>query len=231
MLVCPENLIRLFSTIPGVDLCRGPGNLAKDDFQAHIPLMSLPRIFGTLPDNNPNKVPYLDSQKEKNLPTSLPGSPKVGIVWAGNPDQANDQFRSCTADAFLPLLRVPGIEFFSLQKGEQTAELAALPENMQITDLDKLIDDYADTAALVQQLDLVISIDTSVAHLAGALNVPVWVAVYHNADWRYQRDSEHCPWYPGMRQFWQASSNEWDAVFDSMSEALATWRDTHKPPN
>ncbi len=229
ILVCPENLLRLFGAIPGVDLCRGPGDINMDDFQAHISLMSLPRIFATRPDNIPDKVPYLEAQANKDLSLPHSGARRVGIVWAGNSGQANDQFRSCTIEMLLPLLRIPGIDFFSLQKGEQAADLNTLPEDVQITDLDSLIDDYADTAALVEQLDLVISVDTSVAHLAGALNVPVWVAVYYNADWRYQRDSEHCPWYPGMRQFWQATANEWDPLFDNMSEELAAWRDSDDP--
>jgi uncharacterized protein (TIGR03032 family) len=222
MLVCPDNLVKLFSVIPGVDECRGPGDLDKKAFKARISLMSLPKVFATNADNIPATTPYLvnPTPEQPVLPAGKTGGLKVGVVWAGNPDQANNRLRSCDIEAFLPLLRVPGVDFYSLQKGERVKDLDDLPDDVSVINLDNLINDYADTAALVQQLDLIISVDTSVAHLAAALHKPTWTLVYYNADWRYQRDSDNCLWYPSMRQFWQAEPMQWQPVFEQVVQAL-----------
>ena len=223
-MVCPEPLVRLFAKLPAVDECRGPGELDKNAFHARISLMSLPLVFDTHADNIPAVTPYLTvpTPNQPALPQGKNGGLKVGIVWAGNPEQANNYLRSCAIDAFLPLLRVPGVDFYSLQKGERAQDLSGLPEDVSVINLDDLIHDYADTAALVQQLDLVISVDTSVAHLAAALNRPTWVLVYYNADWRYPRDNDSCPWYPSMRLFWQAEPMQWQFVFEQVAQALTT---------
>ncbi|MEJ2573786.1 MAG: TIGR03032 family protein [Gammaproteobacteria bacterium] len=228
MLVCPEHLVKLFSVITGVDECRGPGELDKNAFQARISLMSLPRIFGTNADNIPAVTPYLivPTPNQPVLPKGKTGGLKVGIVWAGNPDHSNNRLRSCDIEEFLPVLRVPGIDFYSLQKGECVKDLLRLPEDVSVIDLDTLINDYADTAALAQQLDLIISVDTSVAHLAAALDKATWTLVYYNADWRYQRDRKDCLWYPSMRQFWQAEPMQWQPVFAQLAQALTTFGKT-----
>lgn len=221
MLVCPENLVKLFEAIDGVDEVRGPGNLDKDIFQSWIPLMSLPKIFGTEPDNIPTESPYLTvpTPNSPALPTGK-GGLKVGFVWAGNPDQSNDQFRSMKLEDWYPILRNEGVDFYSLQKGERVHDLDTLPDDVSVINLDELITDYADTAALIDQMDLVISVDTSVAHMAAAINKPTWVLVYYNADWRYTPDSEDCPWYPAMRQFWQQEVNNWQPVIERISSEL-----------
>jgi Glycosyltransferase family 9 (heptosyltransferase) len=147
---------------------------------------------------------------------------KVGIVWAGNPTHKSDRFRSLAADSVLPHLAMPGVQLYSLQKEPRPADAPVLAGlGSDVIDLAPRLGDFADTAAAVAALDLVISVDTSVAHLAGAMGCPVWVLLPYAQDWRWLRDREDTPWYPGMRLFRQRAPQAWADVIARVSAELA----------
>ena len=146
---------------------------------------------------------------------------KIGIVWAGSPTYQNDRHRSCRLSAFMPMLGIPGIDFFSLQKGEPSRELAELMPGLAVHDLDAAIRDFGDTALCIEQLDLVISVDTAVAHLAGALGKPVWVLLAAVPDWRWGLAGDTTPWYPSMRLFRQTQRGDWAEVMARVAAALS----------
>jgi FkbM family methyltransferase len=159
--------------------------------------------------------------KTQNSPPPLSTPPlKVGIVWASNPDNSTAKKRSCPLSYFLSLLEIPGVALYSLQKDLSESDAALLESRSTIQDLRPLINDFADTAAAIAQLDLVISVDTAVAHLAGALGKPVWTLLPYVADWRWLLQREDSPWYPTMRLFRQAQPDDWAGVFARVAEAL-----------
>ncbi|WBL82159.1 tetratricopeptide repeat protein [Bradyrhizobium xenonodulans] len=195
-------------------------------FDLQLPLMNLPRIFGTTLDTIPADVPYLhpDPARLSRWQVALAGATalKVGVVWAGNARHKGDRQRSLPAAAVLPRLVMPGVQLYSLQKEPRPDDgevLAALGSD--IVDLAPALGDFADTAAAVAALDLVIAVDTSVAHLAGALGRPVWMLTPYALDWRWLRDREDSPWYPTMRLFRQRAPREWDDPLLRISAALA----------
>ena len=148
-------------------------------------------------------------------------SPAVhSIAWAGRPTHPNDRNRSLKLDAFAPLAQLAGVRFVSLQKGGAAAEAKSLPEGMELLDVGQELKDFADTAALVAALDLVIAVDTSVVHLAGAMGKPVWVLLPFAPDWRWLLDRNDTPWYPTLRLFRQKRRMEWDPVVASIREEL-----------
>jgi uncharacterized protein (TIGR03032 family) len=145
---------------------------------------------------------------------------KIGIVWAGSSIHANDRNRSCTVQDFLPLLQVPNVTFYSLQVGDRASEISQLPPEIQIHDLSDRLKDYGATAAAIDQLDLVITVDTSVAHLAGAIGKPVWTLLCYNPDWRWLLDRSDSPWYPTMTLFRQPTPHDWQSVFNQVIQEL-----------
>ena len=152
--------------------------------------------------------------------------PKVGLVWAGNPDHVNDAWRSATLEQFAPLAN-SGATFYSLQKGPAASRTASPPRGMPLIDLTKDLHDFADTAALVSNLDLVITVDTAVAHVAGALGKPAWVLIASEHDWRWLIARQDTPWYPTLRLFRQCIPGQWPQVAQRVAEALA---DYHQRP-
>ena len=202
-----------------------PGN-PLPEFAWHCPLMSLPLAFGTTLKSIPAQTPYLpvpDEARERAARLRWPeGGLRVGLAWAGSPGHLKDRYRSVPLELLQPLLAVDGVRFFSLQVGPASAELAALAES-RITDLVLEIGDMADTAALIERLDLVIGVDTAVAHLAGALGRPVWVLLPVSSDWRWLRNREDSPWYPAMRLFRQRELGEWRPAIDMARAALEEW--------
>jgi tetratricopeptide (TPR) repeat protein len=195
-------------------------------FDLQLPLMSLPRVFGTTLDDIPADVPYLhaDPGKLSRWRAALADveALKVGVVWAGNPNHKGDRQRSLSAAAVLPRLMMPGVQLYSLQKEPRPEDgevLAALGSD--IIDLAPALGDFSDTAAAVAALDLVIAVDTSVAHLAGALGRPVWMLTPYALDWRWLREREDSPWYPTMRLFRQRRPRVWDDPLLRLSAALA----------
>jgi len=207
----------LDETPPSCDLC--------------VPMLSIPGLIGTRTDTIPRPIPYLRpaeaDRRAWRYRLAGEGRLKVGLVWAGEPRKddvkANsvDLRRSLTLAAFAVLARVPNVAFYSLQKGEAGAQAKAPPPGMAIVDWTDELNDFADTAALIEQLDLVITVDTSVGHVAGGLGKPVWVLSRFDACWRWLDNCEDSPWYPTMRLFYQDEPGVWDAPLSRLTAALA----------
>ena len=194
-------------------------------FEVHCPLMSLPRIFATDLTNIPHDVPYLSANLagaeawRERLACAASGL-KVGIVWAGHRGHTNDRNRSLSLAALAPLAGVFGVRFFSLQKGDAASESHHPPPGMELTDVGQDLNDFADTAALIANLDLVIAVDTAVVHLAGAMGRPVWTLLPFVPDWRWLLGREDSPWYPTMRLFRQPEAGDWESVIRRVAEEL-----------
>ena len=226
-------LVRLLSGLAGARHVVATGE-PLPPFDAWIPMLSLPLAFNTEVGTIPADVPYLraDPRAVAAWRARLAGLPgrKIGLVWAGasRPDQprANyvDQRRSIALDLFAPLASVADVCLVSLQKGNAAARAATKPSGMVVHDWTAELTDFADTAALVEALDLVISVDTSVVHLAGALGRPVWVLNRYDQCWRWLRDRTDSPWYPTARLFRQHAPGEWSGAIDDVVDALRAWR-------
>lgn len=218
----PPQLARIIATAPGISqvITRG-APLPATDF--HAPLMSLPGLFHTTPETIPARVPYLfpPPTSPLSLPR-VPGERRIGLVWAGGTAHQKDHLRSLPFAALLPLLQIPNCQFFSLQVGPRARDLASLPDSSAVTDLSPHLADFSDTATVIAQLDLVISVDTAVAHLAGALGKPVWMLLAFAADWRWQMDRTDSAWYPTARLFRQSQRGEWSPVIAAVAEHLAS---------
>jgi hypothetical protein len=186
--------------------------------------MSLPLVMETGPRNVPATVPYLHADPDlvKGFATPISGANevRVGLAWAGNPQFRHDRFRSTSLARLSALAGVRGVHFFSLQKGAPSAEAARPPAGLPLTDLSHRLNDFADTAAAMANLDLVISTCTSVAHLAGVMGRPLWVMLSTSADWRWPRDREDNPWYPTARLFRQPKPGDWEAVAEKIAAEL-----------
>ena len=192
-------------------------------FDYHVPLLSLPGMFRTCPDTIPAKIPYLAASPKKSAywrnridPSRL----AIGIVWSGKPSHRNDRNRSCPFSKFKALLAIPGIQVIGLQKGAAASQAAELPPDSGFENVGHRLGHFDDTAGLIESLDLVITVDTSVAHLAGAMGKPVWVLVPFAPDWRWLLDRSDTPWYPTMRLFRQPKAGDWDAVFRKVKKEL-----------
>jgi tetratricopeptide (TPR) repeat protein len=213
----------LARTFAGVDRVVDPdGSIPEFDFLVH--LFSLPRIFNTEVDSIPAVVPYIEAPVERVRRWSGrlgdEGALKVGVVWAGNPEHKNDRYRSIRLAALAPLWQVAGVRFIALQKGAAAGELVSLPAGLDVVNLGPELEDFCDTAAVISQLDLVLCVDTAVAHLAGALGKPVWLMVAQPADFRWLEGREDSPWYPTMRLFRQSRRGDWDEVIERVQVAL-----------
>ncbi len=218
---CPAPLVRLLGRCPGVDHATA-STTGLPPFDVQALLLSLPGLFRTSPATIPAEVPYLfaDPALAEHWRSDLgPGGFKVAIAWQGNP-ASKDRRRAAPLAQFEPLARVEGVRLLSLQKGPGADELPALADRLGIRDLGPYLGDFDDTAAVLANMDLVISVDTALAHLAGALGVPAWVALRFAADWRWLRDREDSPWYPTMRLFRQPEPGNWEAVFAHMAREL-----------
>ncbi len=213
---CPRSLIRLLQTHPDVDQLI-PQDSPLPAFDVHAPLLSLPHILGTTLETIPAAVPYLHPPERLELEDT--NHFKVGIVWSGNPDHRNNHLRSCQLEHFRVLQDIPGIRFYSLQKGPAATDLQTVT-GLPLQDWSERLQDFADTAAAIAQLDLVITVDTAVAHVAGALGRPVWLLLHHSPDWRWMLDRADTPWYPTMRLFRQAQLGDWQGVFEQVKVAL-----------
>ncbi|UKJ75896.1 tetratricopeptide repeat protein [Azospirillum brasilense] len=217
------DLVPLFRGLPGVEWVFARGE-ALPAFDWQCPLLSLPRAFATRLESVPAAVPYLtaDPARAATWRERLAGDGlTVGLVWAGNPQFAGDRERSPGLAALAPLLAVPGCRFFGLQLGPGHDELAGRAMPPSFTDLAPEIGDFADTAAIMASLDLVVSSCTAPAHLAGALGVPLWVLLSHTPDWRWLLDRADSPWYPTARLFRQPRPGDWATVADEIAAALA----------
>jgi tetratricopeptide (TPR) repeat protein len=235
ILVCPPPLVTLLGRC-GQNLEVLPQGAPLPPIDAQASLMSLPGLLRTLPQAGSGSPPYLqpaaDLVEQWRAELSGYAGLKVGIVWQGNPNYRGDQFRSVRLAEFLPLAEVAGATFFSLQKGFGGEQVAEIADRLPLVDLSERLDDEAgpfmDTAAVMANLDLVITTDTAAAHLAGALAVPVWVALAHVPEWRWLLGREDCPWYPSMRLFRQVAPGDWPSVFGRMAAELGAMRDQER---
>jgi tetratricopeptide (TPR) repeat protein len=245
VLEVPGPLVRLLATLEGVDQLIEAGQ-PLPPFDCHCPLLSLPLASGTNEASIPAATPYLSAQpaaagewRERierdcitgtgtgaGTGTDAIGALKVGLVWAGE-NRAHvaelrkiDARRSLAFEQLAPLFDVPNVRFFSVQKGAAAPQLAASAQRERVVDHTDLLHDFADTAALVANLDLVISVDTSTAHLAGAIGRPVWILNRFDTCWRWLLERSDTPWYPSARLFRQPALGDWGSVIDAVRAAL-----------
>jgi Glycosyltransferase family 9 (heptosyltransferase) len=235
ILEVPKPLRELMSTLPCMVQIVSRGD-PLPAFDLHCPLLSLPLAFGTLIETIPSRTPYLAAPENKRSAwRDRPGKhglgkherPRVGLVWAGDPRKnlpgANrvDRRRSLQFDRLAPVLQVRECEFYSLQKGDDAqTQLRDSTLDHRIIDWSADFHDFSDTAALIENLDLVIAVDTAVAHLAGALGKPLWLINRYNTCWRWLLDRDDSPWYPTARLFRQDKSRVWDGVIARVQAAL-----------
>lgn len=225
--LCRPEQLALMQGLAGPDIVAGleTGEQYFAEADYWVFLMSLPWLAGTTEQTIP-PVPYLSAEPERIArlaPYMESSGPRIGFVWRGNPQHSNDAARSLPGpETLAPLWRIPGLSFFSLQKSP--VGLPPLPADQPCIDLGPLLHDFADTAAALVQLDLLICVDTSTAHLAGALGVPCWVLLpSYKTDWRWQRDRADSPWYPSLRLFRQTVRDDWATPLAAVAEALAQW--------
>ena len=229
IVLCPKPLQRLLKNCEGVDeVC---DTITANQFDEHIAMLSLPNVFGTTLTNLPARVPYLFAEPTMVAPWAARFADvagfKIGLVWAGNAreNKANaniiDRRRSLHLQRLLPLLDVPNATFISLQMGPPAEQIDALNLRDRILDPMGEVTDFADTAAIIESLDLIISVDTSVAHLAGGLGKPVWILSRYDACWRWLRNRSENPWYPTAKIFGQPTLGDWDSVIENVRVALA----------
>ena len=227
VLQCQPALAKILGSCPGIDQIVEAGTPLPGSHLA-APLLSLPLLCRTTLETIPAEVPYLAVDPARvdfwrARVAAIPGS-KVGICWRGNPNFKRDRFRSVPLASFAPLAAVPGVCLVALQRGPGLEQIAQQSEFPGIVDLPGRSEDPAegwlDTAALIKALDLVVSIDTALVHLAGALGAPVWVALPFVPDWRWLLDREDSPWYPTVRLFRQRSPGDWPEVFERIRVAL-----------
>ena len=222
-LECERILTPLLGSVPGITAVHVAGD-PHPDFDRVVPLMSLPRLFGTTLESVPADVPYVGAAADRvaawrDRLAGVTGL-KVGIAWAGNPAHENDHNRSLPAVVLEPLTEIPGAVVFSLQVGPGEGELTRLTDG-RVFDLAGHLSDFAEAAAAVASLDLMITVDTALAHLAGALARPVWVMLPFDPDWRWLLGRAESPWYPTARLFRQPRPGAWAAVVADVARALA----------
>jgi tetratricopeptide (TPR) repeat protein len=236
-LLCPPSLKRLFSNVAGVDLLiTEKMSLPTCDVQA--PLLSLPMILGTTLETIPSPIPYLRPEpalttvwreRLRTHPDATVDEFRVGIVWCGSSSRNADHDRSIPLAALTPLASIPGVRLISLQCHAGVEQLEHIPNWMRVSlpdyrdgvSIDSDDDAFVDTAAIMESLDLVLTIDTATAHLAGALGVPVWVLLKKVPDWRWMLEREDSPWYPTMRLFRQSEAGNWDDVIGRVATEIS----------
>lgn len=229
LLECPPELSRLFSGLSSL-VRIVPAGEELPSFDLHCPLLSLPKLLGTRLETIPAEIPYLSvpeaARSAMPVLAARPEAPlKVGLVWAGNPVHHNDPNRSLDFALLAPLFKVPNITWVILQKDRRPDHFSILAARRGWLDplAEGAVQDFADTAALVEQLDLLIGVDTALAHLAGALGKPVWVMLPANPDWRWLTERDDSPWYSSMRLFRQPRRQAGPDVVERVEAELAVW--------
>lgn len=220
---CEEALLRVVQSIPEVDAAvsrNRPPPVETCDLQC--PLTSLPLLFKTRVDTVPDRVPYMfvpeHLRRKWAEKLAAIGSPRVGLVWAGRKDYPKNALRSIPLEKFSPVAGIEGVNFVSLQKGEEARQIAET--GLKLIDRMDECDDLMETAALITQLDLVVSVDTAVMHLTGALGKPLWLVNRFETEWRWMLEREDSPWYPTMRIFRQRRTGSWEEVIARVAGAL-----------
>ena len=203
-----------------------PDKAILSEFACYVPLLSLPRIFGTSVETVPAEIPYLTAPEELTTrwrdELDSTAEFKIGVVWQGNPGHSKDRERSFRLAHLEPLAHLSGVRLFSLQKGFGSEQLDEIDGRFPLVPFGKRLDDLADTAAVLKNLDLLVCPDTSLAHLGGALGIPVWLALPYACDWRWMRERSDSPWYPTMRLFRQQQWGDWCGVFARIADELTT---------
>ena len=219
ILECRPELHTLFQYAKCADTII-PYGMEIPPFDCRLSLISLPRVLGVTLDTIPNRMPYLQAPSCEWLPPAQPGRLKVGLAWAGNPEHHQDAARSLRLEQLAPVLQVTGVAFYNLQlpvpAGDQPClqtMSAAIQSNLKLAD-------FLATASVIMEMDLVIAVDTAVAHLAGALGKPVWILLQHSPDWRWLLDRPDSLWYPTAQLFRQKERNEWESPILRVAEAL-----------
>jgi len=236
VLGCCQELLPLISQLPGID-----GSYVRWEdipgFSVYCPLSSLPFVFGTELNTIPGSTPYLKADPQKLARWSQriraavgDGTLKVGIAWAGRPTHPNDRARTLRWSQLLPLTRIPGVSLIALQKEIPATDRAEFPAGLGALDLSTEIDDFGDTAAVIESCDLVVTIDSSAAHLAGALGKPAWVMLPWVPDWRWLLDRDDTPWYPTLRLFRQPTRGDWSSTIARVAQELAAVRGARQEP-
>jgi Glycosyltransferase family 9 (heptosyltransferase) len=227
MVECQEELIRLLRQIEFVEQWI-PRGRALPPFDLHCPMMNLPLVFGTTLRNIPGFDPPLVAPAEaaehwRRRVGRTDSTLNVGLAWSGNPGSNINRDRSVPLELLQRLGEIPGVRLFSLQKGD-TSEQANIPlrPGISLTDMTADLHDFADTAGLIAQLDLIISVDTSVTHLAAAMGKPVWLLVSFSPEWRWMLGRPDSPWYPSLRIFRQSCIGNWSDVIENVATALAS---------
>jgi tetratricopeptide (TPR) repeat protein len=222
ILDCVHKLQGLLEHVAGVDRIAGQQVTVQVDYQ--VPLLSLPGILGTTLATIPADVPYMrpdgDSVRAWRERLAPDRNMKIGLTWSGNPAFIKNHYRSFALATYAPLATLPRVSLYSLQKGPAATQAKSPPSGLRLADYTDELEDFADTAALIMNLDLVISVDTSVAHLAGALGRPVWTLLHADPDWRWLLNREDSPWYPTMRLFRQPVLGDWDPVIRRVAAEL-----------
>jgi tetratricopeptide (TPR) repeat protein len=231
VLEIPDDLRPLIGPTEGVTATLRRGDVLPP-FDVHCPLMSLPLALGTTLATIPAPPAYLHAPAERadkwraRLAVTKP--PRVGLVWSGKPSHKNDRNRSIPLALLAPILQTPGIQFVSLQKEVRDADRAALAA-MPVLRLENALADFADTAGVIAALDLVIAVDTAVAHLAGAVGKPLWLMLPAIGDWRWLTDRADSPWYPSARLFRQPQIGDWHSVMADIARELALFAPSAAP--
>jgi FkbM family methyltransferase len=227
IVACQKVLLPLFKSCQGIDLLT-----TQDDdpptFDVFAPLLDLPELLGHDLDSFPTDTPYLFADpvlvEQWGQALDAYGGFKVGIAWQGNSKNPSDRMRSIPIAEFAPLGKLKGIQFFNLQKGVGVEQLNSLAAHLDVVQLGDCLDEsngaFMDTAAILKNLDLLITSDTAIAHVAGALGVRVWTGLAYVPDWRWLLEREDTPWYPTMRLFRQTSVGNWPSVFERLAEEL-----------
>lgn len=221
ILEMPTQMARLFEGFDGAHTLV-PSGATRPDFDCHASLLDLPGIMGTTLENIPAPANYITSDADLTSAWAKRLGPwqdfRIGLVWAGNPDNSENARRSIDPGLLKPLIQIPGVSIYSLQVGRDGEAKAVFGGS--VTDLAPELKDFADTAAVIRNLDLVVSVDTAVAHLAGALGHPAWTPLAFVPDWRWLLDRDDCPWYPSMRLFRQKTAGDWPSVIKRLSAAI-----------
>ncbi|MDI9336674.1 MAG: glycosyltransferase, partial [Gammaproteobacteria bacterium] len=218
----PSSLISLLQPLYPCQWIRHDQGIPYFDY--HTALFTLPLAHQTTLENIPYTTAYLRANEKqiaiwKNRFASL-SKPKIGLVWRGSAEHANDYLRSIDLTRLLEALPTE-FDYISLQKEPTEEDLAVLEKNPQIYQCQNMIEDFSDTAAICQCLDLLICVDTSVTHLAGALGVPTWVLLATDCDWRWGKKGDVSPWYQSIKLFRQLKTNQWDTVLDKLQRCLS----------
>jgi hypothetical protein len=230
ILQAPPELVALMRSLPGQPDVMPLGQ-PPPRFDFHAPLMSLALAFNTTLKTIPASVPYLAPAKkaaevwaQRLRDSDAPGGApplRVGLTWAGRSTHTNDRYRSIPLRDFAPLAEVPGVAFYSLQKWDPAGEAKAPPAGLRFIDTASRLFDFSDAAALIANLDLVLCVDTAVAHLAGAMAKPAWVMLPYSPDFRWLLGRCDSPWYPTLRLFRQPGPGDWAAVFPAVVSELS----------